>query len=525
MDLQKPDVRPADDAAARPHDVVVELVDVSKRFPGVLALDGVSMQIRRREVVGLIGENGAGKSTVLKLLSGVYRPDEGDLVVRGRRTRFRSPREAVQAGIGTVHQEQSLIGAVSVAENILLGSEGASVRAGVYRWSDLNRRAQAQLDKISSPIRPRTLTSDLSFADRQMVEVAKALAVEELISDDDEPVIVLDEPTSVLEGDDLEVLFAQIERLREIASVVFVSHRLDEVLRVSDRVYVMKDGRCVAERDPETVDVAELYRLMVGRTTTGQYFREADQKSVEGADELLSVRGLSRGHDYRDVDLTVARGEVVGLAGVVGSGREELCRTLFGVLPPDGGEIRLGGERITLASPAAAVSAGIGYVPSERRTEGAAMGLSVAENMLLADPSTVSTGPVTRRGRAARLVADWTERLRIRTPSPGTDIAALSGGNQQKVVLAKWLLSPRLRVLILDHPTRGLDVGAKEDVYGFIREACEAGLGVVLLADTLEETIALSHTVVVMKDGRTTARLHAGPGAKPSQVEILEAMV
>jgi ribose transport system ATP-binding protein len=502
---------------------VLELRGITKRFPGVLALDDVSITVRPHEVVGLIGENGAGKSTLLKILSGVYQPDGGSLLVRGKPTRFRGPREAARAGIGMVHQEQSLIGSVTVAENILLGAEGRSVRAGVYRWSDLNRRAQAQLDKIGSTIKPTTATDTLTFAQRQMVEVAKALAVEEQAAH--EPVIILDEPTSVLEGDDLETLFAQVQRLREIASVIFVSHRLDEVLRVSDRVYVMKDGRCVAERDPKGVDVDELYRLMVGRDSTGQYFREADQRPVDGAEPLLTVEGLSRRGGYQDVDFTVRAGEVLGLAGVIGSGREDLCRALFGAEPYDRGTITLAGRRVRFRSPAEAVRAGMGYIPSERRVEGVAMGMSVRENMLLADPRPASAGPLVHPSRERRVVRDWIERLRIKTPSPETDIGKLSGGNQQKVALAKWLNSPRLRVLILDHPTRGLDVGAKEDVYRFIREMCTRGMGVILLADTLEETIALSHSVVVMKDGRISARFNAAPGAKPSQVELVEQMV
>jgi ribose transport system ATP-binding protein len=356
-----------------------------------------------------------------------------------------------------------------------------------------------------------------------MVEVAKALAVEEQA--EHEPVIVLDEPTSVLEGDDLETLFAQVERLREIASVVFVSHRLDEVLRVSDRVYVMKDGRCVAEREPRHVDVDELYRLMVGRESTGQFFREQDQRPVDDAEPLLTVEHLTRAGAYQDVTFHVRAGEVLGVAGVIGSGREDLCRTLFGAEPYDSGSIELDGRRVRFGSPAEAVRAGMGYIPSERRIEGVAMGMSVRENILLADPRPASAGPLLNPGRERSLVREWIEQLRIKTPTPHTDVGKLSGGNQQKVALAKWLISPRLRVLILDHPTRGLDVGAKEDVYRFIREMCARGMGVVLLADTLEETIALSHNVIVMRDGRISARFGAAPGNKPSQVQLVEQMV
>ncbi|GAA0935766.1 sugar ABC transporter ATP-binding protein [Pseudonocardia zijingensis] len=505
----------------------LELRGVTKRFPGVVALDDVSLTVRPHEVIGLIGENGAGKSTLLKILSGVYQPDEGELLVRGQARRFTGPRDAARAGVGIVHQEQSLVGSVSVAENLVLGFEGPAVRGGIYRWPELNRRAQAQLDKIGSPIPPTARVEALTFAQRQMVEVAKALSVEDHLDGPagTEPVIVFDEPTSVLDNDDTEVLFAQIERLRARASVVIVSHRLDEVLRVSDRVYVLKDGRCVAERDPADVDVQELYRLMVGRESTGSYYREDAQGDVDGAEEVLGVTGLTRAGGFTDVSLSVRRGEVLGVAGVVGSGREDLARALFGAEPVDAGEMRLAGKPVRFRSPAGAVRAGIGYIPAERRFEGVAMGLSVADNILLADRSPVSAGPFVDPRRRRELVARWIERLRIRTPGPATDVATLSGGNQQKVALAKWLVSPRLRVLVLDHPTRGLDVGAKEDVYRLVRELCERGLAIVLLADTLEETIALSHRVVVMRDGRVTARFDAPPGAKPTQVELVEQMV
>jgi ribose transport system ATP-binding protein len=514
---------------------VLELRGVTKRFPGVVALDDVSIEVRPHEVVGLIGENGAGKSTLLKILSGVYQQDEGELLVRGEPARFRGPREAARAGIGIVHQEQSLVGSVSVAENLLLGAEGRSVRGGFYRWSDLNARAREQLAKIGSKISPTARVNTLTFAQRQMIEVVKAISVEDLVdrpgggSGDGtahaEPVVVFDEPTSVLAGEDLDMLFTQIERLRTRASVIFVSHRLDEVLRVSDRVYVLKDGRCVAERTPDSVDTQELYRLMVGRSSTGQYYREDEQGPVTDAEEVLGGVGLSQRGRFSDVSLSVRRGEVLGIAGVLGSGREDLCRAIFGAEPLDGGELRVAGKPVRFRVPADAVRAGIGYIPAERRFEGVAMGMSVAENILLADASSVSVGPFAVPSKRAALVGEWIDRLRIRTPGPGTDVATLSGGNQQKVALAKWLCSPRLRVLVLDHPTRGLDVGAKEDVYRFVREMCGRGLAIVLLSDTLEETIALSHRVIVMRDGQVAARFDAEPGAKPTQVDLVEQMV
>lgn len=502
---------------------VLELDGVSKRFPGVLALDEVSFGVRPHEVVGLIGENGAGKSTLLKILSGVYSPDGGTLRMRGREMTFRNPRESARAGIGMLHQEQSLVGAVTVGENIMLGAEGRSIRGGIYRWADLHARAQCQLDKIGSSISTRATVESLTFAQRQMVELAKALAVEE--QSNSEPIIVLDEPTSVLEGKDLETLFAEVERLRQMASVVFVSHRLDEVLRVSDRVYVMKDGRCVAELNPDNADLDKLYRLMVGRESPGEFYRESDQRSVEGSDPVLVATGLGKRGHYQDVDLTVRAGEVVGIAGVLGSGREELSRSLFGAEPFDSGTLHLRGQTVRFRSPVDAVRAGIGFLPAERRLEGIASGMSVRENILMVDPGPVSKGPLLNAAKAKAVTDQWISRLRVKTPNPQADVGNLSGGNQQKVSLAKWLMSPRLKLLILDHPTRGLDVGAKEDVYTFVRELCAQGIAIVLLADTLEETISLSHTVLVMRDGRIQATFDAHPGNKPTPVQLVEQMV
>lgn len=501
----------------------LQVENLTKTFPGVMALDDVSLEVRPHEVVGLIGENGAGKSTLLNILSGLYAPDSGTLKMNGEEVSFKGPRDSARAGIGMVHQEQSLVNAVSVAENIMLGAEDQSLTAGWYRWSSLNRRAQRQLDKIGSKIRPTASLGTLTFAQKQMVELAKALAVEEEY--DGPPVIVLDEPTSVLESDDLETLFAEIERLRQVASVVFVSHRLDEVLRVSDRVYVMKDGRCVAERDPKTVDVDELYRLMVGKESSGQFYREAQQAPVRDAEPVLITKGLTKKGCFVDVGLEVRPGEVLGIAGVQGAGREELSRVLFGADSYDAGEVWLSGKRVRFSSPVGAVRAGIGYIPTERRLEGIAQGMSVKENVLLADSRAVSRGPFLDPRLVKELVSQWVMKLNIKTPNIDADVTNLSGGNQQKVILAKWLSSPRVKVLILDHPTRGLDVGAKEDVYALIRELCARDMAIILLGDTLEEVIALSHRVVVMRDGSISALFEAAPGSKPTPVELVKWMV
>ena len=501
---------------------VLAVRELRKRFAETTALDGVTFEVRPHEVVGLIGENGAGKSTLLKMLVGLAQPDSGSIELRGERVRMRGIAQAGAAGIGMVFQEQSLIPNLTVAENILLGAEGPAVVGGLYRWGELRRRAQVQLDKIGSDISTDAVTESLSFADRQLVEIAKVLATEERTNA--EPVVLLDEPTSVLDRDETEVLFAQIERLRTRASVVFVSHRLDEVLRVSDRVYVLRNGQTVAECVPGDVDEATLRRLMIGRDLEGSHYDE--ERQLPPRDEVrLAVRGLTVKGVCDRVDFDLHEGEVLGIAGVQGSGREELCRSLFGALASRSESVTLQGRPLKSRSPRAAIASDIGFVPAERRREGMVGSMSVAENITLPHLAEVCAGPLLQRGQERALADEWIERLSIRTPSASAPLGSLSGGNQQKAVLARWLVSDSLRLLILDHPTRGLDVGAKTEVYQLIRELTASGMSVLLMADSLEELIAMSHRVLVMKDGRVTEVIDAPAGAKPTPLRVLERMV
>jgi ribose transport system ATP-binding protein len=499
----------------------LRLEGVTKRFGRAAALDDVTLEVRPNEVVGLIGENGAGKSTLFNLLSGVHTPDAGRILVHGRPRIFRSVADSRRAGIGMVFQEQSLVPNVSVAENVFLGQEGKSVRAGVYRWGDLRERTRQQLETIESRVDPAALTEDLPFSQRQMVEVAKALTVEEIA--DGPPILLLDEPTSVLEDHEIDVLFAEIARLRQVGSVVFVSHRLDEVLRISDRIYVMRDGKCVAERRPESCDHRELFALMVGEEIGDAYYREEEQRPFDAERVVMSAAGLAAAGDYADVGFELHAGEILGLAGVLGSGRDELCRTLFGAQAYDAGEIRLNGAPVSFDSPAEAAQAGLAYLPAERKIEGIVGELSVAENIALGREG--GGRRFINRGRERQTAQEWIERLSIKTPSPAASAGQLSGGNQQKVALAKWLNRPELRVIVLDHPTRGLDVGAKRDVYALMRDLASRGVAIVLIADSLEETIALSHTVITMRDGRMTRTFVSPAGAKPQQVDLMAEMV
>ncbi len=494
---------------------------ITKTFPGVRALTDVSIEVRPNEVVGLIGENGAGKSTLMRVLAGSMRPDSGSLTLDGKELRLRGARDAAANGIGMVFQEQSLLLNLSVAENIYLGQESQFLRLGLVNWKAMNAAARRQLAKIGVDIDVTARTSELSFAARQMVELAKALTLEESV--DRQLVILLDEPTSVLSAADIDILFGRVRALKSRASFVFVSHRLDEVLAISDRVYTMKDGKVVAEHRADTVTAPELHKVMVGRGLQAEYYRENRQQPPR--DEILvEARGLGLGDTYRNIDLTIRAGEIVGIAGVVGSGREELIRTVGGYIPQSAGTLSIAGEAVRFSSPEQAIRKGIGSIPRERRVEGLVMFLSIAENITLADLSSVMRYGAISYAKERALATDWIRRLRIKAPGPDVACRKLSGGNQQKVVLARWMTAGS-RVLILDHPTRGLDVGAKEEVYDLIRDLSGQGAAILLISDTLEETIGLSHAVLVMRDGEITARHDASPGHKPDQVELVKTMV
>jgi ribose transport system ATP-binding protein len=494
---------------------------VEKRFPGVHALKDVSIDIRPGEVVGLIGENGAGKSTLMKILSGVYQPDGGEILLDGKQVRLQSAAQAMSLGIGMVFQEQSLLPNLTVGENIYLGNEGRFTRFGLVDWRALYAAASQQLAKVQVAVDPRTRAAELDFATRQMVELAKALTLE-----DQAPghlVILLDEPTSVLERADIEILFERVRALRSRASFIFVSHRLDEILELSDRVYVMKDGAVVAELPAAEAQVHQLHQLMVGRGLQTEYYREPLQRPFKD-EVVLEARGLGLAGGYHGVDFQLHAGEILGIAGVIGSGREELARTLAGFAPHDAGRLVLNGREVRFTTPAEAVDAGIGYIPRERRVEGLVLFLSVAANITLGNLASLTRHGLIDIGRERQLARDWVERLKVRTPGIDALCLNLSGGNQQKVVLAKWL-NAEARILVLDHPTRGLDVGAKEEVYELVRAVTTEGIAVILTSDTLEETIGLSHTVIVMRDGAVSHRVDASPGRKPAQVDLIGHMV
>ena len=503
------------------NDAVLEISNATKAFPGVLALDAVDLVVQRHEVVGLIGENGAGKSTLLKVMTGIYRLDTGTLSLNGREQNFRNPRDAFDNGLAMVFQEQSVIPTLSVAENIFLGRESEFIHFGLIDKRAMNAAARKELDKVHLDIDPAIKCSSLGFAARQMVEIAKALSLDGRI--DGDIVILLDEPTSVLERREVELLFTIIDELKARASIVFISHRLDEVLEVSDRIYVLRDGAVVHTTDADAATVEDLHVHMVGRQLDHEYYRENRQRD-DHERIVLSVSNLSLTDEFQDISFDLGVGEILGIAGVVGSGREALARCLAGLAKPDSGDIVVDGHSLQIEHPRHAVQGGFGFVPSERKTEGFVPGLGVAENMTLASGDRFTRYGLLQFSEENQEAKRWIKRLSIRTPSARTALQSLSGGNQQKVVLAKWQLVGS-KIMILDHPTRGIDVGAKEDVYELIRDMAEQGIAILLLGDTLEEVIGLSNRILVLRDGKISAEIAASAGSKPQQVELITSMV
>lgn len=501
----------------------IMLRGIRKAYGPVVALEELDLEIGAGEVLGIVGQNGSGKSTLLKILSGLAMPDRGEILMNGTPIVLDSAAAAARHGIGMVHQEQSLIPNLTVAENIFLDKAHPSKRMGVYRWSALNEAARMQLAKLSVKIAPTTLVENLRFSDRQQVEFAKVLAIEEMV--DRPPVILFDEPTSLLTPDEIRGLFAQINRLRGRTSMVFVSHRLEEVLEISDRVIVLTDGRKVAERTSGSVDREELYELMVGRQRIDPSMQRSARSPIP-AQPLLEVERLGSHPHFRDITLRLGKGEILGIVGVLGSGAEELCRALFGVVYPDAGRVLLDDKVLRAAGPRAAVRQGIGYLPSDRRSEGMLPGRSLTDNAVITFGSQYGwKGCILNRRKERESTQHWMRRLKVKMNKASAPISSLSGGNQQKVVLAKWLLARNLRLLLLDHPSRGLDPGARDDLFEVVREQVGKGLSVIFVADTISELLELSDRILVMRDGEITARFDPASGHLPKEEEIVAAMV
>ncbi|HVV18549.1 MAG TPA: sugar ABC transporter ATP-binding protein [Pseudonocardiaceae bacterium] len=471
------------------------MTGLRKSFGGVHALRGVDVDVRPGEVHALVGENGAGKSTLLKILSGAYTPDAGQLAIDGTPVRFTSPRAAHAAGVRVIYQELEIIPHVSVAENIYVGTLPS--RRHTYHRRGVEARARADIARygFAHALAPETLGEQLSPAQRQLVEIMRALIA-------DVRVIAFDEPTSSLSDTEVEALFTLIRRLRDDGvAVLYVSHRLPEIFTIADRVTVLRDGAVVGTRTTVDTSPDTLVSMMVGRDLSGTYSRDAHTPG----DVVLSVRGL-RTEKVHDVSFDIRAGEVVGIAGLVGAGRSELAHAIVGDDRRTAGEIAVAGRTVRIRGPRDAIRAGIGFVPEERKAQALLMERSVRDNMSLAVLGRISRMHVVRRGEERRIADEFARRLNVRAPSVEHVVANLSGGNQQKVVLARWLAS-RPRVLILDEPTRGVDVGAKAEIYDAIDGLAADGLAIVVISSELPEILALSDRVLVMQTGRIAGEL------------------
>nr|WSX73403.1 sugar ABC transporter ATP-binding protein [Streptomyces sp. NBC_00899]WSX80531.1 sugar ABC transporter ATP-binding protein [Streptomyces sp. NBC_00899] len=491
---------PGDPAA--PPAPVLEAVGVSKRFPGVVALDDVSFTLRAGEIHALVGENGAGKSTLIKILTGVHRPDEGELRLSGEPVAFHRPHEAQQAGISTIYQEVNLVPLMSVARNIFLGREPRT-RLGLVDFRRMHRETAELLGGFGITTDPRRPLHTLGIGTQQMVALARAVSVRARV-------VVMDEPTSSLEPREVETLFRVIGDLHARGiSLVYVSHRMDELYRICDRVTVLRDGRLVHTGDLADTDRVRLVSMMLGRELA-RVRKEAAEGHDDGrtpaAEPVLTATGLSRRHLLDDIGLDLRPGEVLGLGGLLGSGRTETAKALAGALPLDGGEITVGGRRLRRISSAAAIRAGISLLPEDRKAEGIVPGLSVRENIVLAALPRLSRFGFISRRKQDRVVDIFMKRLRIKAAGPEQKVGELSGGNQQKVLLARWLcLEPR--VLLLDEPTRGIDVGAKAEVQTLIDELAAEGLAVLLISSELEELVEGADRIVVLRAGSVAGEL------------------
>jgi ribose transport system ATP-binding protein len=469
---------------------------ICKRYPGVVALDDVGFELRAGEVHVLLGENGAGKSTLMKILSGACARDGGEILLDGRPVALDSPRDAQLAGISTIYQEFTLVPHLSAAENIFLGREPVRA-AGVIDRRRLTGDASRLLADLGVAIDPDVPVRLLGVAEQQMVEVAKALSF-------DARILVMDEPTSALTESEIDRLFAAIRRLtaRGVA-VIYISHRMEELGRIGHRATVLRDGRFIATV-PLPASTADLVRLMANRDIRDHYPPATRRRG----DEILRVENVTRGDRLRGVSFALHRGEILGVAGLLGAGRTELARVIFGADAPDSGRVLLHGRPLALGGPGDAIRAGIGFVPEDRKRHGLVLGRTVAENLSLPLlPRLARGGIVSRRGEQ-ELASRWIRELRIKTPSPATRALALSGGNQQKVVLGKWLAAGA-DVLIVDEPTRGIDVAAKMEIYTLLDRLAADGAGIIMISSELPEVLGMSDRILVMHQGRGQAIIEA----------------
>lgn len=468
---------------------ILEIKHISKSFPGVKALNDVSLDVYAGEVVALVGENGAGKSTLIKILAGVYAKDSGETLFEGKAVEIQNTKMAQELGISVIFQELNLLPNLSVAENLFVGREK---RKNTFFYDKKETFAQAKelMGKIGLVCDPSTLIGDLPVSQQQMVEIAKAQSI-------DTKLIIMDEPTSSLTEKEIETLFTIIEQLKANGvAVIFVSHKLGEIKRIADRVHVLRDGEYVGVINKDDVCEANIIQMMVGRDIGNTYFRT----ETKIGSEVLRVSNLTNVGFVKDVSFTLHKGEILGFAGLMGAGRTETMYTIFGITPSVSGEIFIEGERVIIRSPKDAIKLGICLVPEDRKTKGLVLGMSVAQNLSIVAIKKISANGFLCSDKENELANHFIQQLQIKTPSSDQEVVNLSGGNQQKVVLGKWM-SSMPKVLIVDEPTRGIDVRAKKEVYTLINDLAKRGVGIILISSELSEVIGMSDRIIVMHEG------------------------
>lgn len=477
-------------------DVILTMKDIDKSFPGVHALDHVNFEVKRGEVHALMGENGAGKSTLMKVLTGIYTKDSGTITYEGKETEFHSTREAQEAGVVIVHQELNMLGHLTVAQNIFIGRE--FMKGAKIDDKKMNEEAKKLFDRLNIDIDPKETMSNLTVGKQQMCEIAKAIS-------HDAKVIIFDEPSAALTETEIEELFKIIRDLREKnLGIVYISHRMDEIKVITDRVTVMRDGGYVGTLITKDCTKDDIINMMVGRVI----YEDPKQHSTvpEGAPVVLKVENLNAGKMVQDVSFELHKGEILGFAGLMGAGRTETARAIFGADPVDSGDIYINGKKVEIKSPQDAVKHGIGYLSEDRKRYGIVVQKSVAENTTMADLGNYMRGLFINKGKEKKVAMEYVESLATKTPSVDQLVVNLSGGNQQKVVIAKWL-ARNCDILIFDEPTRGIDVGAKNEIYKLMNKLASEGKSIIMISSEMTEILRMSDRIVVMCEGRKTGEL------------------
>ncbi len=486
--------------------LALQMRNIRKTFPGVVALDDVSLELRRGEVHILLGENGAGKSTLMKILSGAYQKDGGQILLNGQEVEIKNPKHARELGIGIIYQELNLVPHLSAAENIFLGRETVTL-PGLIDQKNMAQTARQLLTGLGVDFDPRRQVRELSIAEQQMVEIAKAISL-------DARILIMDEPTSALTEREIKELFTRIRKLKaDGVSIIYISHRMEELFEIGDRVTVLRDGCWVGTREIAEVSKPELIRLMVNRELTQQFPKVAAQRG----NEALRVEGLRRRGSLAEINFSLYEGEVLGIAGLLGSGRTELARAIFGLDKVEAGRVYVKGQSQKITSPRQAINLGIGFLTEDRKTQGLVLPLSVQENICLPSVERFSRLGIVRANEEAQAATQYLRDLRIKATGPHQRVINLSGGNQQKVVLSKWLCT-RGNILIFDEPTRGIDVGSKAEIYQLMNQLTAAGAAVIMISSDLPEILGMSDRILVMHQGCINGEFSA---AEATQEKIL----